>query len=126
MSGRILLKPGALMTPIAPAGYAILHALAVVAKEMQRDLTITSGTDGEHSGPSDPHKLGEAYDVRSKDFPDYDTKMVFLGAIILELGPAFFAQLENQGDVTEHFHIQRKRSTIYSISALLERLTRKG
>ncbi len=37
---------------------------------MKVDLTITSGTDGAHSGPGDPHYHGEAYDVRSHDLDD--------------------------------------------------------
>ena len=46
----------------------ILAALKAASKTLNLDLTITSGTDGVHSGPGDVHHRGEAYDVRSHDF----------------------------------------------------------
>lgn len=63
----IVLKPGVdLGTDLAPAGARILDVLKRLASTYDFDITITSGRDGVHSGPLDPHKTGEAFDLRSK------------------------------------------------------------
>ena len=77
---------------VAPAGVAILQTLKSVSKILALDLTITSGSDGAHSGPNDPHKRGEAYDIRSHDIPPGD-RMRILSMIMSQLGPDFFGFL---------------------------------
>lgn len=109
----IRVKQAVSFAVIAPAGFRILSALDQVAANLVDDLIITSGCDGEHSGPSDPHHTGEAYDVRSHDF-DQDTKDKILAGVMTILGwDRFYGFLENPGQDTEHFHFQRKKGTIY-------------
>lgn len=106
-------KDGALFEKIAPAGFRILSAIDQTAAELRLDLTITSGSDGEHSGPTDPHHSGEAYDVRSQDMTE-DVKQKVITSIMDKLGfEQFYGFLEAAGTPTEHFHIQRKRGTTY-------------
>ena len=68
MTGVITTKEGVLFQKIAPAGFRILSAIDQVSQALSVNLVITSGTDGEHSGPNDPHHRGEAFDVRSQSF----------------------------------------------------------
>lgn len=106
---------------IAPAGFEILRALSTVSKAVGLDLTITSGTDGEHSGPADPHHSGMAYDVRSHDVLN---KQDLLTAVMTELGQPspssggyvtakFFGWLEQAGTDNEHFHFQLRHGQTY-------------
>ena len=113
--------PTARFDRIAPAGFELLRALASVGY----DFVITSGTDGAHSGPDDPHHLGCAYDVRSHDFSDERKQDVlfavmcqFEGTPIRVLGggwttPKFFGWLEAAGTPNEHFHFQLRHGREY-------------
>ena len=105
----IKIKPGVKFDVIGPAGYMILDSLKHATKALKIDLTITSGTDGDHSGPTDPHKTGEAYDVRSNDLP-HEKKFVVLYTILghLEQG-RFYGFLEGMGTSEEHMHFQKAR-----------------
>ena len=67
MSGVVRVKEGVQFGVIAPGGFAILAAIVGAATRLAMDLTITSGSDGAHSGVDDPHHRGEAYDLRSHD-----------------------------------------------------------
>ena len=108
-----LVKSGVLFTLIAPAGFRILSAIDQTAAKLNLDLIITSGCDGVHSGPSDPHHRGEAYDVRSHEF-DQDTKDKVLDSIMAVLGwDDFYGFLESPATDNEHFHIQVKKGTTY-------------
>lgn len=134
MNGKVLVKPGAEFAVIAPSGYLILHAIKAAARKLALDITITSGTDGDHSGPTDPHKVGKAYDVRSHDFAD-SLKVLLLRAILSDLrgGAAnqlfetsgglateyFYGFLEAPGTGNEHFHIQQRKGTLFGITDLL-------
>jgi len=115
----VKVKPGVEFTTIAPAGYCILAAIKAASVRLGVDLTITSACDGQHSGPSDPHKLGEAYDVRSHDLvPELRPRVVH--AVMAELGDArFFGFLEAPGTSNEHFHFQRRRFTTFTIEDFL-------
>lgn len=115
----IKVKDGVAFTTIAPAGFAILAALKRASVALAVDLTITSACDGEHSGPTDPHKLGEAYDVRSHDL-DPALRPQVLDAVMRELGfERFFGFLEAAGTSNEHFHFQRAKSTTFTIEDFL-------
>lgn len=104
-------KPGVSFEYIAPAGFRILAAIDAAAMTLGHDVTITSGCDGCHSGQTDPHHSGEAYDVRTKDVPD---ATALLREILRRLGTEyFFAFIESPGTGNEHIHAQRKRGTIY-------------
>lgn len=116
----IKVKDGVEFAVIAPAGHVILDALKYVSDIQGLDLTITSGTDGRHSGPTDPHKTGEAYDIRSHDLPA-DKKEHIIDIIRGVLGDRFYAFLESPGTDNEHIHIQRRRGTVFTALDLLER-----
>ena len=124
--GRVWLKPGASLNGLSAGGAHILAAFTMAAAVVGCDLTVTSGTDGEHSGPADPHRAGNALDVRSHDMRP-ERKPELLALVMEELrkvsvryggGPAliakdgglatwyFFGFLEAPGTPNEHFHVQ--------------------
>lgn len=106
-------KPGVEFAIIAPGGFVMIAAIQLAAEDTGLDLTITSGTDGEHSGPEDPHKRGEAYDVRSHDL-SLEQKDAVEDSLTRNLPAAhFFFFLEAEGTDNEHFHIQVKKGTTY-------------
>jgi len=113
MADRVVrVKDGVEFAKIAPAGFRILEAISKTARTLGVDLTITSGTDGLHSGPDDPHHRGEAYDVRSQDLGA--TKPVVLNCFLSLLPQTqFFCFLEAEGTKNEHFHLQVKKGTTY-------------
>jgi len=114
---------------IRPAGFRILAALDRIALHWSRDLCLTSGTDGIHSGSVDPHKTGEAYDVRSNDCTNADEKQRLAHMMIVELCTSpgelvfassggwandhFFAFVEDPGGPNEHIHVQRRKGQFY-------------
>lgn len=112
--------------PPAPAGCRILRALDDATLHLDRDLVVTCA-DGKHP-PDDPHTLGEAYDVRTRDL-DVE-RIVELHAYLMgTLGPLFTVLYEVPKAPTEpalvaiatvsmvatadHIHVQRKRGTSY-------------
>lgn len=113
MVGVVRTKDGVLFQKIAPAGFRILSAIDQVAQVLSVDLVITSGTDGEHSGPNDPHHRGEAFDVRSQGF-SAELKQQVLDGIMHRLGfERFYGFLEAEATTNEHIHVQRKKGTTY-------------
>lgn len=113
MIGVLRYKDGVLFDIIAPGGFEIIYALKRTATALLADLTITSGTDGEHSGPTDPHKRGEAYDVRSHDFSPEQKQRVLTTVMGLLGVDYFYGFLEDSTEDGEHFHFQVKRGTAY-------------
>lgn len=129
MAGALYVKAGVSFDVIAPAGFRILSALDTVARALDLSLTITSACDGVHSGPNDPHKLGCAYDVRSKSLFETDKARV-LDLLLRELGDhletpkpvsigyaitRFYAQLEHPGTDIEHLHVQLRHGQRYPV-----------
>lgn len=119
--GSLLTKPGVQYTVVSEAGKAIMTALAEVCVERSIDLTVTSACDGEHSGPEDPHHLGNAYDVRSKDVEDKEGVLL---AVMRHLGDPvpgsggyltakFFGWIEQAGTDNEHYHFQLRHGQTY-------------
>ena len=106
-------KDGVQFGVIAPGGFAILAALRMAAQTVGHDLTITSGTDGEHSGPDDPHHRGEAYDIRTHDLPDATQALEAIQAAMPDYENRFYAFLEDPSTDNEHIHCQIKRGTTY-------------
>ena len=107
-------KEGVRFDTIAPGGFRILSALQEASDVLGKDLTITAGTDGVHSGPNDPHYRGCAYDVRTMDLPaDVAEKLQSL--LEDKLGPDFTVILETSGPHTTapHMHIQVKKGVVY-------------
>ena len=115
---KIHIKPGVRFDLIAPAGARILEILKYVVAHLDHDITITSGTDGKHSGPKDPHKTGEAYDLRTRGLTPLQISRM-LKDIKTKLGPRFFAFHEAVGTSHAHIHVQRKRGTTYSMEDYL-------
>ena len=106
----VRVKPGVEFTTIAPGGFELLSAIALTAKEIDHDLTITSACDGEHSGPDDPHHRGEAYDIRTHDLANPEHA---LQALMVQLGPRFYALLEDEGTDNAHIQCQIAKNTLY-------------
>lgn len=103
----------------APAGFRILEVLLKASKTMNTTFTITSGSDGTHSGPKDPHKTGEAYDIRTHDLTEAK-KNELLMRLKADLGPRFYVFLEDPGLANEHIHAQRRNNTIFTITDYLK------
>lgn len=102
-----------------PAGFKILEAIKGAAQDLRIDVTITSGSDGLHSGPGDPHHTGEAYDVRTRDLAP-EVKQALLRGIQSRLDGdssqrRFFTFLESPGTSNEHIHSQRRKATVFSM-----------
>lgn len=96
---------------ISPGGIRILAAFDHAANVIAHDITITSGADGTHSGPDDPHHRGDAYDGRTHDLPD---PQLALKAIQDFLGDVhFFVWIEDAGLDNAHIHAQVKKGTVY-------------
>jgi hypothetical protein len=112
--GRIKIKPGVEFKVIAPAGMRILEVLKSIVKSYTFDVTITSGTDGIHSGPADPHYLGMAYDIRTHDLKP-EQKQLLLMDLQKTLGPEFTMFIESPNTNLEHLHCQRKYGTTFTI-----------
>lgn len=112
---------------IAPAGFRILAALDAVSKDWPDDLTITCGTEAHL--PTNPHTLGEAYDIRCNDLPDRDTMDALVRAIIGRLSEdsedvpfqassgwavrRFWGFVEAFDTPNLHIHIQRRKGTTF-------------
>lgn len=103
----------------SPGGLSILNAIKTVSKLIAHDLTITSGSDGIHSGPDDPHYKGDAYDIRSHDLDAVVKQQVLANLNNLLPREHFYYFIENTGQINEHFHIQVRNNTHFSIDDFL-------
>jgi hypothetical protein len=113
MIGVTRVKPGVQFSTILPAGFRLLSAIDQAASSLSVDLTITSGTDGEHSGQTDPHHRGEAYDVRSQGFSP-ELKAAILDGVMRRVGwDSFYGFLESPNTPNEHFHFQVKKGIVW-------------
>lgn len=126
MLGVVRVKRGVKFTIIRPAGFRILAAIDTTAMMVGRDLEITCGTEGH--APTNPHTLGEAYDVGVRGLSVADIVRV-KDVLRSALGPSFTVLYEcpelpadgmlariatvNELATAPHFHIQRKRGTVY-------------
>lgn len=116
---RVVIKPGVTFTKIAPGGFEILNALRAIAHHAEFDLTITDfDTQGVHMDGS-RHYVGEAVDVRSKSMT-MQQKEWFRQALDMALGSRrFYFAIEKPSTPSEHWHIQVKKGTRYTIEDLL-------
>ena len=119
-------RPAARFDVIAPAGFRILSAIDQAAQDVRVDLMITCGTDS-HAMP-DPHVTGEAYDVSVHGLSAQQIADV-KASLEATLGPLFAVLYEvrevpsdptlrpiayvNVKATGPHFHIQRKKNTIF-------------
>lgn len=110
--GCVYVKSGVAFTVIAPGGFRILSAFDQCAAKLDLDLVVTSGCDGKHSGPDDPHHSGNAFDMRSHDLTG-DQKESVLSDVSKTLGDRFYGFLEAPDTDNEHFHFQVKKGTTY-------------
>jgi hypothetical protein len=105
--GVLRCKDGVQFAVIAPGGFRILSGLDEVSRRLGYDIWITSGTDGEHSGPDDPHHQGRAYDIRCHDVPDKEQLAVTIINTLAEVNPnKFYTFIEDEGGPNEHIHCQ--------------------
>ena len=128
---RITAKSGVTFDRIAPAGFRLLGAIERACRVVGVPLVITSACDGRHSGPSDPHHTGEAYDIRTHGLTETQKDAV-LAAILGwcrddDEPPAapvdgtprslatrqFFGFVEAPGEGNEHIHVQRRKGRTY-------------
>ncbi len=121
--GVVRVKPGVRFDRIDPAGFRILAALDTFARACDDDLTITCGTEAHET--TDPHSLGRAYDVRSKNLEPTEKDRLVRDVLTYVAEPGeelmitsgglacrhFFGWLEHPGEITEHIHIQQRRLT---------------
>lgn len=130
--GALQLKPGARLDALTVGGAAILGALFRAATNLPFDLVVTSGTDGAHSGPQDPHHRGDALDVRSQGLTPAEKSSVLAlvmhdlatlthhfgrNAALVETSDGlatalFFGFLEAPGTANEHFHFQVRKGSV--------------
>jgi hypothetical protein len=86
--------------------------IAAVANEARRlpagapkDVVVTSVNDGTHM-PGSKHYTDEAVDVRSKNFPNRETKDIFVQRVLTRLGSDYQGFIEAEGTANEHFHFE--------------------
>jgi hypothetical protein len=125
--GITLFKPEVALKP-ASGGARILAAIDVTAKSLPIDLLVTSGADGTHSGPTDPHLTGNAFDVAVTGM-NVQRIIDVKKALETYLGPRFTVLYEvpqrpidpvlgslayvNAGATGPHFHIQVVKGTVF-------------
>lgn len=109
MTFCVRFKDGVRLKP-SPGGVRILAALDHTANVIEHDITVTSGDDGVHSGPNDPHFRGDALDSRTHDLPDPQFALKVMQEF---LGDAFFAWIEDEGLPNEHMHSQVRKNTTW-------------
>ena len=110
------------MDVIGFGGVRILSVLSQLSKKYQMDIMITSGTDGVHSGPLDPHKLGNAYDIKTHDMPSRQFKDAIVRELNNLLSDKFYAFLEDPDLPNEHIHIQVAKGKQFTIEDLFNTL----
>lgn len=111
--GVVLVKSNVqFFTPPTPGGFRIQSAIDQCANKLG-DLRITSGCDGPHSGPDDPHHKGNAFDVGSHEFSAEQKDLILAQAMNYLGWDHFYGFLESPGTDNEHFHFQVKKGTTY-------------
>lgn len=118
----LLFKPGVETSGLAPAGVRILARLDAVSEVIGRHLTVTSVSDGVRR-PTDPHKRGEAVDVRTSDLSEGQILAAHTW-LTKSLGPDFTVLYEvrskpngvlgsiayvSTSATASHFHLQLRR-----------------
>ena len=121
--GRLLVKPSVdFGLFLAPAGARILDVLKRLVPSYSFDVTITSARDSTHSGPSDPHHSGEAFDLRTHDLTDHQKALLLadLRETLYKTPRKFWGDLEAPGQPHEHIHCQRRKGVTYTVDDYLQ------
>ena len=127
MTPVVRVKPGVKFNPIAPAGFVLLAAIQAACWHLDRDITISCGSEGHPT--IDPHSTGEAYDlsVQGMNDPEIIDLVMFLRKT---LGRQFYVVYETPSAIRDalvvaavavmnlqataaHIHCQRARGTTY-------------
>lgn len=123
--GQILIKPGVILgDSLHPAGARILDVVKELAAGYDFDVTITSGRDGVHSGPDDPHHQGAAFDFRTNTLTA-EQKQLFLRDLqhaLYKQDRRFYVFIEDAGGPNEHCHCQKRAGTDYDVLDWIDNL----
>jgi hypothetical protein len=125
--GYVTHKSGVSFDDIAPGGFALLAGIHHAAATLRIKLVITSGTDGRHSGPSDPHYQGKAYDISIADYSLNEIDEILDAMAAVLPAESFTLLLEspvallggrhpvvlNPQATAPHLHLQVRRGTVY-------------
>lgn len=99
---------------ITEAGLLILNTLRALARPLPFDtLWITAAANGVHSGPTDPHYRGLAFDVRTHLFETRAARFKFCDQLCAALGLQFYAFVEDPDAPNEHIHVQVAKGHTY-------------
>jgi hypothetical protein len=133
MLAVVRVKAYVVLDGLRPSGFRIVAAIDGATQALGWDLTISGGLEDPPApltprAPDDPHKLGEALDVSSRGLSD-ERIVITYRWIQRKLGPLFTVLYEvltapanpqlaaiaylSQNLTAPHFHIQRKKGTIY-------------
>lgn len=117
---RLLALPSVEFCVVDEATIYLLSTLQkyVAALQFLDEVVITSGTDGAHSGPDDPHHHGHALDIRTHNFPTRADRFAFAAALEARLGKYFFAFVEDPDTDNEHVHVQVRKGCVYPPPAI--------
>lgn len=88
-----------------PRLVSILAAVANVSQALGIVLRITETIGNGRHGPDSLHYALRAVDIGSKEF-DSNMKQRILLALRSELGDKYDVLLENEGKLSEHFHVE--------------------
>lgn len=125
---KILCKDNVRLKGVTPALAWIFYVLDSFvrhsgAKYLPEELVITAIYDGDHA-PDSRHYLGEAIDIRSKNFGVLAERAKFRSELenALNSHPSLVAQgmgghfrvlFESGGTANEHFHVQVKKGMTF-------------
>lgn len=98
---RLKVKRGVHPVSLIIAAAGINAALDL---NIEADIVITSGNDGEHLSFS-KHYANAALDFRSKQLMTWQ-KTVWIARIQKRLGPQYQVLLEHEGKQNEHVHVE--------------------
>lgn len=90
---------------VTPRNLYIAAAIANAAWDLPYDITITSGTDGQHMVGS-KHYLGAALDIRTSNFPAKKDIEFFIQRLQTRLGKDYQVILE-----ADHIHAEHDPKT---------------
>lgn len=95
---------------VTPPLVRLVAGVANVTHEMPvavpAGIFVTHAFDGAHKLGS-LHKLYAALDLRTKNFPSEEAKMIFYKLLLAKFpAPRFDVLFEDRGDENEHIHIE--------------------